>query len=61
MIQSVFGDIPGMGSTRVARLLDAFDGPEAIARLTPEVIQGETGIPIRIGTKIIKIAKSFSH
>ena len=61
MIQSVFGDIPGMGSTRVSRLLDAFDGPEAIARLTPEVIQGETGIPIRIGTKIIKIAKSFSH
>ena len=61
MIQSVFGDIPGMGSTRVARLLDAFDGPEAIARLTPEVIQGETGIPIRIGTKIIKIAKSFSN
>ena len=61
MIQSVFGDIPGMGSTRVARLLEAFDGPEAIARLTPEVIQGETGIPIRIGTKIIKIAKSFSH
>ena len=61
MIQSVFGDIPGMRSTRVARLLDAFDGPEAIARLTPEVIQGETGIPIRIGTKIIKIAKSFSN
>ena len=61
MIQSVFGDIPGMGSTRVARLLEAFDGPEAIARLTPEVIQGETGIPIRIGTKIIKIAKSFSN
>ena len=61
MIQSVFGDIPGMGSTRVSRLLDAFDGPEAIARLTPEVIQGETGIPIRIGTKIIKIAKSFSN
>ena len=61
VIQSVFGDIPGMGSTRVARLLDAFDGPEAIARLTPEVIQGETGIPIRIGTKIIKIAKSFSN
>ena len=61
MIQSVFGDIPGMGSKRVARLLEAFDGPEAIARLTPEVIQGETGIPIRIGTKIIKIAKSFSN
>ena len=61
MIQSVFGDIPGMGSTRVARLLEAFDGPEVIARLTPEVIQGETGIPISIGTKIIKIAKSFSN
>ena len=61
MIQSVFGDIPGMGRTRVARLLEAFDGPEAIARLTPEVIQGETGIPISIGTKIIKIAKSFSN
>ena len=61
MIESVFGDIPGMGSTRVARLLESFDGPEAIARLTPEVIQGETGIPISIGTKIIKIAKSFSN
>ena len=50
-----------MGSRRVARLLEAFDGPEAITRLTPEIIQGETGIPTKIGIKIIKIAKSFTN
>ena len=61
LLQSIFGDIPGMGSRRVARLLEAFDGPEAITRLTPEIIQGETGIPTKIGIKIIKIAKSFTN
>ena len=59
LVQSVFGELPGMGKKRVEKLLQAFDGPTAIAKLTPEVINGQTGIPIKIGKEIIKIAKSF--
>ena len=59
LVQSVFGELPGMGKKRLEKLLQAFDGPTAIAKLTPEVINGQTGIPIKIGKEIIKIAKSF--
>ncbi|HJM12225.1 MAG TPA: excinuclease ABC subunit UvrC, partial [Candidatus Marinimicrobia bacterium] len=45
LVHSVFADIPGMGKKRLEKLLQSFDGPEAIAKLTPEVINGETGIP----------------
>ena len=46
MVMSVFSKIPGMGKKRLEKLLQTFDGPEAIAKLTPEVIQGETGWPV---------------
>ena len=59
LVKSVFGELPGMGKKRLEKLLQAFDGPTAIAKLTPEVINGQTGIPIKIGKEIIKIAKSF--
>ena len=59
LVQSVFGELPGMGKKRLEKLLQAFDGPTDIAKLTPEVINGQTGIPIKIGKEIIKIAKSF--
>jgi len=59
LIRSVFGELPGMGKKRLEKLLQAFGGPTAIAKLTPEVINDQTGIPIKIGKEIIKIAKSF--
>ena len=59
LIQSVFSEIPGMGKKRLKKLLQSFDDPETIAKLTPEVINGETGIPLKVGKKIIKIAKTL--
>jgi len=56
LVHSVFADIPGMGKKRLEKLLQSFDGPEAIAKLTPEVINGETGIPLKVGKEIIKLA-----
>ena len=48
-----------MGKKRLEKLLQSFDGPEAIAKLTPEVINGETGIPIKVGKEIIKLAETL--
>ena len=59
LIRSIFGELPGMGKKRLEKLLQAFGGPTSIAKLTPEVINDQTGIPIKIGKEIIKIAKSF--
>ena len=59
LIQSVFSEITGMGRKRLKKLLQSFDDPETIAKLTPEVINGETGIPLKVGKKIIKIAKTL--
>jgi excinuclease ABC subunit C len=61
MVMSVFSKIPGMGKKRLEKLLQTFDGPEAIAKLTPEVIQGETGIPIKIGEKVIGTAQKLKQ
>ena len=47
-----------MGKKRLKKLLQSFDDPETIAKLTPEVINGKTGIPLKVGKKIIKIAKT---
>lgn len=59
MVHSMFGGIPGVGKKRLEKLLQAFDGPAAITQLTPEVINGETGIPVKIAKEIIKVAKSI--
>ena len=59
MVHSMFREIPGIGKKRLEKLLQAFDGPAAITQLTPEVINGETGIPVKIAKEIIKVAKSI--
>ena len=59
LIQSVFSEIPGMGKKRLEKLLQSFDDPETIAKLTPELINGETGISLKVGKEIIKIAKTL--
>ncbi len=61
MVMSVFSKIPGMGKKRLEKLLQTFDGPEAIAKLTPEVIQGETGIPIKVGEEVIGTAQKLKQ
>ncbi len=59
MTESVFSNIKGMGMKRQEKLLIAFDGPEQISKMTPEVINAETGIPIKIVKEIIKLAKTI--
>ena len=59
LIQSVFSEITGMGRKRLKKLLQSFDDPETIAKLTPEMINKETGIPLKVGIEIIKIAKTL--
>jgi len=58
MVLSVFAEIPGMGKKRLEKLLQTFDGTDAIAKLTPEVINGETGIPLSVAETVIEVAKS---
>jgi len=58
MVMSVFADITGMGKKRLQKLLQTFDGSSAIAKLTPEVINGETGIPLSVAEQVIDVAKS---
>lgn len=60
MVVSVFVTIQGMGKKRLEKLLQTFDGPGEIAKLTPEVIHGETGIPIQVCKEIQKMASEFS-
>ena len=59
MVLSVFSPISGMGKKRLEKLLRTFDGLEAIAKLTPEVINGETGIPMNVCEEIQKVASAF--
>ena len=59
MSESIFSSLKGMGKKRQEKLLIAFDGPEHISKMTPEVINTETGIPIKIAKEIIKLAKTI--
>jgi excinuclease ABC subunit C len=59
MVLSIFSEIPGMGKKRLEKLLLTFDNLESIAKLTPEVINGETGIPLKVSEEIQKVASAF--
>ena len=56
MLLSVFSEISGMGNKRLAKLLLTFDNLKSIAKLTPKVINGETGIPVKVCEEIQKVA-----
>ena len=56
LVKSPFEDIQGMGEKRLGKLLRSFSGPDIISTLTPEVINGETGIPLKIAKEIILLA-----
>ena len=59
LIKSPFEDIKGIGKKRLNNLLTSFDDVKTISHLTPEVINGETGIPLKIAKKIIVVAKQI--
>ena len=59
MVLSIFSEIPGMGKKRLEKLLLTFDNLESIVKLTPEVINGETGIPVKVCKEIQKVALAF--
>ena len=59
LIKSPFEDIKGIGKKRLNNLLTSFDDVKTISQLTPEVIHGETGIPLKIAKKIIVVAKQI--
>ena len=56
--RSIYEDIKGLGKKRLKILLQNFNGPKEISKLTPELIKGKTGIPIEIVKEIIKISKT---
>ena len=57
MKDSIFEEIPGMGAKRINTLLTSFDSIDVISNLSPESINGETGIPLSIAKKVVLIAK----
>ena len=58
LTRSIYEDIEGLGKKRLKILLQNFNGPKEISKLTPELIKGKTGIPIEIVKEIIKISKT---
>jgi excinuclease ABC subunit C len=59
MVLSIFSEIPGMGKKRLEKLLLTFDNLESMVQSTPEVINGETGIPVKVCEEIQKVALAF--
>ncbi len=59
LVLSPFERIKGMGKKRVYTLLRAFENIKTISQLTAEVLNGETGIPLKISYEIILMAKSI--
>ena len=59
MLLSVFSEISGMGNKRLEKLLLTFDNLKSIAKLTPKVINGETGIPVKVCEEIQIVAYAF--
>ena len=57
MIGSIFTEIPGMGMKRINTLLTNFESIDVISKLSPESINGETGIPLSIAKNIVSLAK----
>ncbi len=57
LVLSPFEKIKGMGKKRVNILLGTFENIKTISQLTSEVLNGETGIPLKISDEIILMAK----
>ena len=59
LVYSPFESIKGMGKKRVNTLLRTFENVNTISKLTAEVLNGETGIPLKISQEIILMAKKI--
>ena len=59
LVSSPFEKINGMGKKRVNTLLSSFENIKIISQLTAEVLNGETGIPLKISDEIIRMAKKI--
>ena len=59
MIKSPFESIQGIGKKRLGILLNSFENIKTISQLTPEVLNGETKIPLKIAKEIISLAKTL--
>ena len=59
MIKSPFESIQGIGKKRLGILLNSFESIKTISQLTPEVLNGETKIPLKIAKEIISLAKKL--
>ena len=59
MLKSPFESIQGIGKKRLGILLNSFKNIETISQLTPEVLNGETKIPLKIAKEIILLAKKL--
>ena len=59
LFKSPFESIQGLGKKRLSVLLNSFENTKTISQLTPEVISGETKIPLKIAKKIISLAKKL--
>ena len=57
--KSPFESIRGLGKKRLRILLNSFENIKTISYLTPEVLNGETKIPIKIAKEIISLAKTL--
>ena len=59
MIRSPFEAIQGIGKKRLGLLLNSFENIKTISQLTPEVLNGETKIPLKIAKEIISLARKL--
>ena len=59
LFKSPFESIHGLGKKRLGILLNSFENIKTISQLTPEVLNGETKIPIKIAKEIISLAKKL--
>ena len=59
LVSSPFEKINGMGKKRVSTLLRSFENIKIISQLTAEVLNGETGIPLKVSDEVILMAKKI--
>ena len=52
--------VKGMGDKRLKKLLVSFNGIDTISNLTPQIINGETGIPLSVAKNVISLANKLN-
>ena len=52
--------VKGIGEKRLKKLLLSFNGLDTISNLTPEIINGEIGIPLSVAKNVISLANKLN-